>query len=310
MKKTSEINIALFGFSELTKATLEALAAHGFVVKLYTHTDSIQKLCNLGITYSNTRIFYYKSMDSAALSEDISKFGADYIIVAGLNEKVPASVANLAKCQAFNIHPSLLPKYRGANPWYWVIYHGEKISGITVHKLTDVMDQGDIAHQLCFELDSRETIGTYDGKVKHYLPKLVEEMVPKLGNNDFDFKKQERSTYFHKPTKIDAIIDWNRSAIDIDAQVRAGNPFLPGVFCLNQGIYKVYELKVTSRIADKPGHLKITDNQFLISASDYYLEIKIINSGTEGFFSGHRFARFCGLKTGAMCDTLSLTEKT
>lgn len=106
----------------------------------------------------------------------IAKIDADIIFVSCYARKIPCSIFNLAKIGCFNIHPSLLPKYRGPTPLFWQFKKGEENFGVTLHRLTENFDDGDII--------SQETIKMPEGisktEASMLLAKLASEEVLKI----------------------------------------------------------------------------------------------------------------------------------
>jgi methionyl-tRNA formyltransferase len=127
-----------------------------------------------------------------------------------------------------NIHPSLLPKYRGASPIPAQILAGEKETGICIQRLATEMDAGDIITKDAFALSGRETALSLSGTVSERAALLLREL---LRDDNFASaaavaKPQKgEAVYCHTIKKEDGLIDWNKSAVQIDAQIRAYTPW-------------------------------------------------------------------------------------
>ncbi|MCL2381396.1 MAG: methionyl-tRNA formyltransferase [Treponema sp.] len=123
-----------------------------------------------------------------------------------------------------NIHPSLLPKYRGAAPIPAAILSGERETGICVQKLAVEMDSGDILARKRIELSGRETTLSLSEAVSHRAAALLDRLLV-----DFDPAAARPQTgqavYCSQIRKEDGAIDWARSAVQIDAQIRAYTPW-------------------------------------------------------------------------------------
>ena len=111
----------------------------------------------------------------------------------------------------FNIHGSLLPKYRGRTPHVWAIINNEKETGITAHKIDEGCDTGDIIEQIIIPIDISDTGNDILQNYKKYYFKLVLDVVSKCENNTLQFKKQNEkfATYFGKRTPSDGKIEWD-----------------------------------------------------------------------------------------------------
>jgi methionyl-tRNA formyltransferase len=120
-----------------------------------------------------------------------------------------------------NIHPSLLPKYRGPAPVPAVILGGETETGITIQRLAAEMDAGDILLQERFPLSGRETTEELSGIAARRVPALLRQVLVGLVRGDLRGKPQDHreASYCSLISKEDGRIDWNRSAVDIDARI-------------------------------------------------------------------------------------------
>jgi len=125
-----------------------------------------------------------------------------------------------------NIHPSLLPKYRGASPIPAAILNREKETGICVQKLAAEMDSGDIIASLKIELSGRETTALLSETVSEKAALLLCELLSDFGPRAAAAKPQEGEAVYCREIKKEAgHIDWGKSAAEIDAQIRAFTPW-------------------------------------------------------------------------------------
>ncbi len=239
-----------------------------------------------------SNIFYYDSIKSKSLYTIINQFSPDYLFSCILSDKIPNSIIDLPRHQAFNIHPSLLPKYRGPAPGFWALYHNENKSGITMHVLTQDWDSGDIVAQLPFDLHPQETIGTYTTKCIVFIPALMDDFFNKVDTKTLAYTQQIGGQYFGKVSPDYYKIDWTTPAHKVKAHIQAANPFYPCEAKIGKSIYTIREAETTSIPAQSPGSFLIENGQLFISASDYFLNITILHSLNEGFFSGKSFIKY------------------
>jgi len=153
-----------------------------------------------------------------------------------------------------NIHPSLLPKYRGASPIPAVILAGEKKTGVCIQGLAAEMDAGDIIAEASFDLCGRETTGS----LTEASAKMAAHLLGRL-LRDFDHltaRPQEgEAVYCHEIKKEDGLIDWTKSAAKIDAQIRAYTPWPLSYTCRGSDTLIILEaepLDAPPVIADAP----------------------------------------------------------
>jgi methionyl-tRNA formyltransferase len=133
----------------------------------------------------------------------------------------------------FNIHDSLLPKYRGRAPNVWAIINNEKKTGITIHEMTLECDAGDIFLQKEMPISYLDTGGTILKKCFYYYPRLVKQFLHLFYKQKIIPRKQDESiaTYFAKRTPEDGRIIWDWQRERIYNWVRALAPPYPGAFC-------------------------------------------------------------------------------
>jgi len=123
------------------------------------------------------------------------------------------------KLYALNVHASLLPKYRGAAPINWAIANAEKETGITIIKMNEKMDEGDIVLKEAVSINKDEDATQLSKK----LSKKGAEVLLKCLGSSIDFEKQDSSkaTYAPKLKKEDGLIDWKKSPSEIHNKIKA-----------------------------------------------------------------------------------------
>ncbi|WP_121667575.1 methionyl-tRNA formyltransferase [Mesonia aquimarina] len=145
---------------------------------------------------------------------------------------IEQDVINMGTDLTFNIHGSLLPKYRGRTPHVWAIINDEKQTGITAHVIDEGCDTGSIIEQVVIPIDIKDTGNDVLVKYhKHYVP-LIEKVIAKYKEGTITFKsqKEDEATYFGKRTPSDGQINWNWQRKRIFNWVRAqANPY-PGAY--------------------------------------------------------------------------------
>lgn len=145
---------------------------------------------------------------------------------------IQKNIIELAKDLCFNIHGSLLPKYRGRTPHVWAIINNEKVTGISAHVIDEGCDTGAIIKQIEIPISKSDTGATIIDKYKKSYVPLIEEVLEKYQSNQLIYNRQDESkaTYFGKRTPEDGQIDWNWQAERIVNWVRAQAYPYPGAF--------------------------------------------------------------------------------
>lgn len=199
----------------------------------------------------------------------------------------------------YNVHTSLLPKYRGPAPMQRAIENGERVTGVTIFKISEGMDEGDIALQRAFELEECEPFGSVYEKFIKYGTELLQEF---LRNYPVTLTPQDHSkaTYAPKIEKKDLYVDFSKPAVEVRNKIRAYDP-TPGVRTfLNDIEVKLYgacEIENNSQENIEPGTVLRIEKQSgdgVIKTIDGLLHIKYIQ------FSGKNKITFLSAKNGGL----------
>ncbi len=164
-------------------------------------------------------------------SERIKEINPDLMVVAAYGQYVPAWMIGIPKYGVINVHPSLLPKYRGASPIQYAIFNGDKKTGVTIMLINDEMDKGDILAQREYELIGKETYEELFPLLTSLGADLLVDTIPKWVKGEIEPIKQDdsKAVYSKILTRYDGKIDWKNDAERIERQVRAFNPW-PGAY--------------------------------------------------------------------------------
>ena len=155
---------------------------------------------------------------------EAAALGADLLVSFAYGRIFGPRFLALFPLGGINIHPSLLPKYRGASPIQSAILAREKETGICIQKLALEMDSGDILASRRIKLSGRETALSLSETVSTSAAQLLEELLSEYDSVSASPQKGE-AVYCREIKKEDGSIDWNKSAEDIDAQIRAFTPW-------------------------------------------------------------------------------------
>ena len=147
------------------------------------------------------------------------------IVVAAYGQILSKEVLEIPKFGCLNVHPSLLPKYRGASPIQFAILNGEKETGVTIILMDAMMDHGPILAQRKTIIGSNETAKQLHDRLALLGAELLIETVPDWLKEKIKVRSQdaEKATYTKILTKEDGKINWKKSAKEIERQIRAFN---------------------------------------------------------------------------------------
>ena len=173
-------------------------------------------------------IFQPEKLDERFI-DFIKEEGFDTLITFAFGKIFKKDFLDIFSNGAFNIHPSLLPRWRGPAPINAAILAGDTVSGITFQKMALKMDTGDIALQLPFPLEGNETAPYLTEFVALKSAALIPGFIKALEADSLNYTPQNeaRATYCPMLKKEDSIINWKESALSIERQVRAYQPW-PG----------------------------------------------------------------------------------
>ena len=173
----------------------------------------------------------------------------DLAVVAAFGQILPLEILEIPKMGCINVHPSLLPKYRGAAPINWALIGGEVKTGVTIMLMDEGMDTGDILLQTEIPIGDEETSETLHDRLALLGAQLLLETVKgiKAGNVHSIPQNHSKATYAPPLKKEEGRIDWSKEAKEIDRQVRALNPW-PGAFTEWSGqLLKIYRGEVRGK---------------------------------------------------------------
>lgn len=126
----------------------------------------------------------------------------DIMITHSFMKKIPGDVFTAPRYGGINIHPSLLPKYRGSSPTYWVLKNKEKKTGLSCHIISEGIDEGAIINQAEVPVEEGDTIGTIIEKQKRAVPDLLNEALSLITDEDFKPKPQPLGAASYAPRPI------------------------------------------------------------------------------------------------------------
>lgn len=181
---------------------------------------------NIGIPVFEVDILWDKK-----IKEKIKRMSPDLIVVATFSKMIPQDVISIPRLGVINIHPSLLPKYRGATPTVWALINGESETGVTAHFIEDKkIDSGRIISQAKLKIRPSDTDGHLRYKLGRLSKKVLKKAISLVLVKDKKYFLQQNevcATSYPKRTVKDAEIDINRSFEEICNRVRAVTPY-PG----------------------------------------------------------------------------------
>ena len=176
----------------------------------------------------NLKVFQPESLKPAEVQAQIAAMNADVMIVAAYGLIIPTLVLNMFAKGSYNIHASLLPRWRGAAPIHRALLAGDVETGVTIMEVVPALDAGAMISKGVVKITDADTTQTlHDALSKIGADLMVQAMNDLAANDVLASVEQDESlvTYAHKLEKSESKIDWQKSALEISRQVRAFNPF-------------------------------------------------------------------------------------
>ena len=163
------------------------------------------------------------SLKSTKIIDELKNIGADLFVIADYGKILPGSLLSATKIASIGVHPSLLPAYRGPAPINWVLINGDKETGVTIFKMDEGLDTGDMVLQKKIIINDIDNADTLHDKLAALGAKVLIEAISMLVENGCAFKPQEEtlSSCAPKLKKDDGKINWGLEAERIKNLIRA-----------------------------------------------------------------------------------------
>ncbi len=197
--------------------------------------------------------------------ELIKKLNPDIIIVAAYGKILPKNILDFPEYGCVNIHASLLPKYRGAAPIQWAVINGDKKTGITIMKMAEGLDTGDMILVDKTEIGENETSAELFDRLAEQGAVSLLKALDMLENGSVEFTSQDDalSTYAVKITKALSPIDWSKSASEVHNLVRGLQTWPCASTIIDGKEFKIHKTVLSLKNGNKPG--EIVDNKGVLT---------------------------------------------
>ena len=248
----------VFGYHDVGVRCLGALLEAGVNVPLViTHGDDPRERIWFASVAALARAKGIETLldpEPAALLQRVRAVAPDFIFSFYYRRMLPPEVLALAKRGAYNMHGSLLPKYRGRAPVNWAVLHGETQTGATLHEMVAKPDAGRIVDQTSVPIGPDDTAAEVFARVTDAAETVMRRSIGALLAGTARLRQNElaKGSYFGGRRPEDGRIDWMKSARDIHNLVRAVAPPYPGAFCDRLMVYRTQMTEVNAP-GRKPG---------------------------------------------------------
>jgi len=220
------------------------------------------------------RVFQPESLKPADVQAEVAAVNADVMIVAAYGLIIPTAVLNIPQRGCYNIHGSLLPRWRGAAPIHRAILAGDAETGVTIMEVVPKLDAGNMISKWAVAITEADTTQSLHDAISREGARLMVEAMHTLqstGQLASEVQDESLVTYAHKLEKSESAIDWAQPAQQLSRQVRAFNPFPVATAKFNEQVCKLWFAQVAAG-SGQPGTVLETQ-PLRVACGDGALEI-------------------------------------
>ena len=255
------MRVVFMGTPDFAVGTLEAILAAGHeVVGVFTQPDK-PKGRGKNMQFPPVKetalahgmpVYQPEKIREASFVDTLRKMEPEVIVVVAFGQILTKEILDMPKYGCINVHASLLPKYRGSAPIQWAVINGEKESGVTTMLMNEGIDTGDMLKKAVVPLDEKETGGSLFDKLADEGAKLLVETLKDLeqGTITRTPQQEEEATHVKMLDKKMGLIDFSKSAVEIERLIRGLNPW-PSAYTGYKGkTLKIWDADVVDKEMD------------------------------------------------------------
>jgi methionyl-tRNA formyltransferase len=280
------MRIVFMGTPAFAVPSLEILIENGYdVVGVITSTDKMGGRGNKTLLESDVKkyaqskglkILQPKNLKSPAFVEELRELKADLQIVVAFR-MLPEIVWNMPPIGTFNLHGSLLPKYRGAAPINWAVINGDAETGVTTFFLKHEIDTGNLLFQSKLPIGENETVGEVHDKMMELGSNLVLKTVKAIENKDYEAQVQDESLVSHAPKVFHKTcqVNFNQPTLQVHNFIRGLSPYPTAWTMLGDKKLKLFRtLKEIESHEHEVGSFHSDNKTFVkIATTDGYVQL-------------------------------------
>ena len=286
---------------------IRALLAQGFDIQaVFTHRDDpnentwFESVAELAAA-NDLPVYAPEDINHPLWVERIREMGADILFSFYYRNMVGKKILAIPPAGCLNLHGSHLPRYRGRCPVNWVLIHGEKETGVTLHYMTPRPDDGDIVGQKRVPIDDNDTALSLHKKLAAAAGDLLDGLLPRIRENRAERIPQEQTSasYFGGRRPADGEIDWGQDAAGVRKLVRAVTRPYPGAFSY-LGDRKCIFWQVRSAQTPEAAHpgTVLSTNPLTIACADGLIEVQFGQTENGVYTGGRQLALELNLAAG------------
>jgi UDP-4-amino-4-deoxy-L-arabinose formyltransferase/UDP-glucuronic acid dehydrogenase (UDP-4-keto-hexauronic acid decarboxylating) len=300
----------VFAYHDIGCAGIQALLDSGYdIAAVFTHADdpkenafygSVAQLC----ARKGIPVHAPEDVNHPLWIERIAKLAPEYLFSFYYRNLLSEALLATAKHGAFNLHGSLLPRYRGRAPANWVLVNGESETGVTLHRMVKRADAGAIVAQQPVAIERSDTALSLHGKLRIAATDLLRDTLPAMlqGKTSETPQDESKASVYGRRTPADGKLLWSKPAEQLFNLVRAVTQPYPGAFCA-VGEHKliVWSAEVVKgNDSQAPGRVISVDPLRIACGEDSLVILSGQRNDTGLFLSGPQLANELGLVDGSL----------
>ncbi|CNI23034.1 bifunctional UDP-glucuronic acid decarboxylase/UDP-4-amino-4-deoxy-L-arabinose formyltransferase [Yersinia massiliensis] len=294
----------VFAYHDIGCVGLKALVEAGYDIQaVFTHTDDpnenrfFSSVARVAADL-DLPVFAPEDVNHPLWIERIQQLQPDIIFSFYYRNMLCDDILSSAPRGAFNLHGSLLPKYRGRAPINWALVNGETETGVTLHQMVRKADAGPIVGQHKVTISDTDTALTLHEKMREASQELLRDLLPKMKGTSLHFTPQNEAeaSYYGRRTAADGEIHWHKSAFAINNLVRAVTEPYPGAFSyLGQRKLIIWRARPLDIAHEKLPGTVLSTSPLVVACGEGALEI-VTGQGESGLYvQGNRLALEMGI---------------
>ena len=252
-------------------------------------------------------VFQPEDVNSSATLSQIRYQKPDLMVVVAYGQILKKPILELPEMGCWNVHGSLLPKYRGASPIAAAIRDRQKRTGVTIMQMNEGLDTGDMLGKIATRIRPAETTGVLHDRLAGKAAPLLLELLEKAKKGKLRSARQNSAEASVAPRmkKEDGKIDWNKSPEEIEAHIRAMQPW-PGAYTWipdgqDQKMLKVFTVILSRRAKGKPGEIvEVNPHGILVAAKKGGVLLREVQLEGRKRMTAVEYARGAGLVAGVV----------
>jgi methionyl-tRNA formyltransferase len=278
----------------LDEPDFEIVAVYSKEPKISGRGHKVQnsQIHNLALE-NNLKIFTPKTLRNADIQKEFSALNADIAVVVAYGLILPVEILNAPKLGCINIHPSLLPRWRGAAPLQRTLMAGDSKTGVDIIQMDEGMDSGDILAEEKFDLDGQINLEELSNKTSEIGANLLLKTIKNLVEGKINPIKQDNdlSVYASKILKEEFAINWDNSVQEILNKIRGLSGCGSAYFEIGGEKIKIHKAKIISENNAEFNAGKIIDEHLTIACKDGSIRPEILQRAGKNKVSLEEFLR-------------------